>query len=539
VNPTLWCWAFEARSIQDYLFETGRLADAVGASLLVDRLTGDLADAQAAPAGACDDLLSSVLRAAGAQGRLRFSRRAGGAFVAFADERALLVRARLLWHAALLANAPGLRWSDGLAAGDDAQQAARAALAQAQARGQFDPPRLPEASAAQRRVPRTGQPAQRLQRLGAKGLEPVDAATTARRRHRAAAARRLTARFADLPGLRWPTDLDPQPPAEADGDDDSAFPFVGGNRDVAFVHADGNGLGVLLRRLDGVEPAARYIEVCAGFSLAISRATQAAAAQATAEVLLPACVGSRVPARPLVLGGDDLQVIVRADLATGFVASYLQAFEQHSARHLAPLCEVLGLAAGQGLTAAAGVLVAKANYPFAAAAARAGSLCERAKRAIKREAAAAGRALPLAAVALERAQASLADEGDAALPGGIELGLPAYALTTQATALPRWQDLHALAVALGAAAAPRGPARRLIADLHEDLNLARERYRRMQQVQGVAWAPVAEALRALGVPTAADLPLTAAGATPWPDALLLRDLAAAPAATPTALPEHA
>jgi len=514
-----WSWAFEARSIQDYLFETGRLADAVGASLLVDRLTGDLAD-DPAPG---DDLLTAVLRAARLEGQVRFSRRAGGSFIAFADARSLLVRARLLWHAALLANAPGLRWSDALAEGADALQAARAALAQAQVSGRLDPPRLPEATPAQRRVPRTGQPAERLARLGAKGEEPVDAATLVRRRHSHAAGRRLTARFAPAVELSWPTDLDPG----ADEDGATAFPFLGSDRDVAFVHADGNGLGALLRRLDAAVAPGEYVRTYAAFSRAISLATREAAADATAQVLLPACVGRRVPARPLVLGGDDLQIIVRADLAVPFVAAFLRAFEVRSAHHLQPLHGVLELAEGQGLTAAAGVLVAKANHPFAAAAEHAGALCARAKRAIKREAVEAGRAMPLSALALERAQASLHDGEAAALPGGLVLGLAAYALTDRATSLPRLHDVQLLADALGAAAAPRGPARRLIADLHTDLALARERYRRMQEVQGKGWEAVAAALQRLGVQAGAELPFTAAGVSPWQDALLLRDLAPA------------
>ena len=519
MSSSTWCWAFEARSIQDYLFETGRLADAVGASLLVDRLTGDLADD-----GADSDLLTRVLRAARVEGQLRFSRRAGGSFIALAPDREPLVRARLLWHAALYANAPGLLWSDGLAAGANAQDAARAALAQAQVRGQFDPPRLPEATPAQERVPRTGQPAERRARLGAKGTEAIDAATLARRRHRHAASRVLTGRFAADPLLRWPTDLS----ATRDGSeaDEAVFPFLGGERDVAFVHADGNGLGALLRRLDASVPAADYVDTYAAFSRAISLATQAAAAQATAQVLLPACAGARVPARPLVLGGDDLQIIVRADLAVPFVAAFLRAFESCSAEQLQGLRAVLGLAPGEGLTAAAGVLFVKANYPFASAASWAGALCDRAKKAIKHEAAATGRAMPLSALAMERAQASLAhDAADPPLPQGLALGLPAYVVTAQATSLPRLEQLQALADALGAASAPRGPARRLIADLHTDLALARERYRRMQEVQGAAWAPVADALQALGVPPHADLPFTPDRVSPWQDALLLRDVA--------------
>jgi len=539
LSASTWCWAFEARSIQDYLFETGRLADAVGASLLVDRLTGDLNDAESGGSASGDDLLSQVLRAAQVEPDLSFSRRAGGSFIAFASSRMPLLRARVLWHAALHANAPGLRWSDGVAEAPDAQAAARSALAEAQARGQFDPPRLPEATPAQQRVPRTGHPAERHARLGPRAAEPVDAATLARRRHRNAASSRLTDRFAAGTQWHWPTDLNPDPECEND-DEGTAFPFVGGERDVAFIHADGNGLGVLLRRLDASVSAAQYVQTYAAFSRAISQATQAAAAQATQAVLLPACVGARVPARPLVLGGDDLQIIVRADLAIPFVESFLLAFEVHSAHALQPLRKLMGLAQGQGLTAAAGVLVAKASYPFSAAAARAGALCDQAKRAIKREAADVGRAVPLSALALAHAQASLADAaGTDQLASGLTLGLAAYATTTCATTLPRLHDLQALARALAPGAAPRGPARRLITDLHTDLALARERYRRMQQQQGAAWQPVADALAALGVPPQADLPFTAAAASPWIDALLLRDLSPAEDAAHIGFPETA
>lgn len=528
VTFAIWSWAFEARSIQDYLFETGRLADAVGASLLVDRLTGDLASQgeDAAPT----DLLSCVLKAEGLDGRLQFSRRAGGAFVAFSHERSDLVRARLAWHAALYANAPGLRWSDGLAGDSSPKSAAAAALRQAQVRGQFDLPQLPEATPTQLRVARSGQPAQRMERLGAEGVVPVDGATWARRRHRLMGGRRLTARFAPDPELRWPTDLDPSP--ELAGDD-TAFPFNGSNRDVAFVHADGNGLGALLRRLAAEVRDEDYVETYANFSHAISRATQAAAVHATREVLLPACNGRRVPARPLILGGDDLQIIVRADLALPFVQVFLREFERESAQHLQGLRKQLNLGAGEGLTAAAGVLVAKASFPFAVAASRAGQLCDMAKKAIKREARALGRAMPVSALGLERAQGA-ADSADDDGVRSFQPRLQAYAVTSERTRLPRLDDLQDLAQALGAAGAPRGPARRLLTDLYVDWALARERYRRMREMQGEsAWRRIDAALQALGVPAGADLPMDAEHATPWADALLVRDLLEPPAAPTT------
>ena len=77
--PLNHCWAFECGSIQAFILETGRLADAVGASLLIDRLTGDLDEA----AGATASLLQCVLNATKAAAEVEFSRRGGGSFIAF------------------------------------------------------------------------------------------------------------------------------------------------------------------------------------------------------------------------------------------------------------------------------------------------------------------------------------------------------------------------------------------------------------------------------------------------------------------------
>ncbi len=41
---TINCLCFEAKSIQDYLLQSGRLRDVIGASELVDSLTGELLD---------------------------------------------------------------------------------------------------------------------------------------------------------------------------------------------------------------------------------------------------------------------------------------------------------------------------------------------------------------------------------------------------------------------------------------------------------------------------------------------------------------
>ena len=396
-------WAFEAGSIQGYILETGRLADAVGASLLVDRLTGDLGDDQRE----CNDLLSVVLRTVGlGQSDITFSRRGGGAFIAFFGNLELLRRTRLLWQAALHANAPGLRWADGVAS--DAQQpgaekrAAQGALRACQQASRMDQARLPEAGPLVLRVARTGQPAAARVRLGKKGLEAVDAATLARRLHSTTRAglRVLTERFSNEPDLVWPRNMEAADEDQVDGAGcgDSAmgaalrFPFVDGDHEVAFLHADGNGLGVLLQRLQREAKDDEYVAKYAVFSEAVSGATREAAAFATETVLRGQArrnakgAALTMPARPLVLGGDDLSLIIRADLALPFAVAFMQKFEELSARKLT----VMAMGRNWGkLTSACGIAFVKSSFPFTEAHRLAEHLCREAKSAIKAEAAAA------------------------------------------------------------------------------------------------------------------------------------------------------
>ncbi|EGJ09044.1 Cas10/Cmr2 second palm domain-containing protein [Rubrivivax benzoatilyticus] len=518
--PTYHCWTFECGSIQSFIFETGRLADAVGASLLVDRLTGDLDETADA---AATSLLQQVMQTAGCATTVRFSRRGGGSFIAFLDSDEARRRVRTLWHAALAANATGLRWADAVADAPSALAAARDALRACQQAGRVDRPRLPEAGPLTLRVARTGQPAVTVRSLAGQ-VEAIDAATELRRRHarRTAVADTLLQRFGAPDGLRWPRHTEP-----SDGsvrDDGDGFPFVGGARELAFLHADGNGLGVLLRRLETGDDGA-YVERYAAFSRAVTQATVAAARQAAAEVLLPAAVDGVVPARPLILGGDDLSLVVRADLALPFAEAYLQAFECQSTECLAAL-RGLGLDL-PGLTAACGIAIVKARFPFAQAAALAEALCQRAKSVIKREAQASARAMPLSALAVQRVTTSVPDD---ALPRvqvdgrHWTLGHAAYVIGEEGAGVPRLADLQTLAQALATDAMPRGPVRRLLTDFHQDPTQALERWRRWREnLEPARVAEIDALLRRLGVDDPSWLPLGRDG-SPWPDAVLLRDL---------------
>lgn len=539
-------WAFAALSIQTYILETGRLADAVGASLLVDQLTGDLTDGD-------DDnsLLAFVMSASKVTlgTDLRFARRGGGAFIAVFDDREALCRTRLLWQAALHQNAPGLRWADGLGSGTHSGAAVEAARMACEDNGRVDLARLPEAGPLALRVARTGQPASVRRSLGEKRTEALDAATEARRRHGATRAGqgRLTDRFSTEPGLAWPRNMEPADEQEGGtGDRDpiknvalhaQRFPFLSDDHEVAILHADGNGVGTLLARIRNETAPTNYLKVHEAFSKAVAEATRQAAFEATQRSLLPYARrnpdGTRtVPARPLVLGGDDLTLIVRADLALEFATVFLNELESRTSKMLKDV-RTGGKKLGT-LTATCGIAFVKSTFPFHEGVKLAEWLCAEAKQAIQQEAKTAtgdGRKGPLSAIAMHRVTTALADAGRPTvhLDGKTApMGHVAYVFPPDGrkAGLPCWKDLDTLAQLLGTEASSRGPLRTLLIDMQQSPGMARERYRRWRsgpRRNAQANEALDACLQRFGIDKGHELPIGASG-SPWSDALLLAEL---------------
>jgi hypothetical protein len=93
-----------------------------------------------------------------------------------------------------------------------------------------------------------------------------------------------------------------------------------------------------------------------------------------------------IPLRPIVIGGDDLTLICRADFALEFVKSYLIAFEEESQKQFGTAAwttKESKAATAQGLTACAGIAFVKASYPFHYAYDLAEALCGEAKKQTK------------------------------------------------------------------------------------------------------------------------------------------------------------
>ena len=155
---------------------------------------------------------------------------------------------------------------------------------------------------------------------------------------------------------------------------------------IAVVHADGNGLGSIIQNLNKSFENKTDTEVKEGFkkfSKALDDSTKKAAQSAFKEVV-KGKDQNIYPIRPIVLGGDDLTVIIRADLAFAFTKNFLVAFEEATKKELTFLATDFGLKEfSNGITACAGIAYVKSSYPFHYAVNLAEKLCSDAKNFVK------------------------------------------------------------------------------------------------------------------------------------------------------------
>ena len=76
-------------------------------------------------------------------------------------------------------------------------------------------------------------------------------------------------------------------------------------------------------------------------------------------------VGSDGIPYPVLLGGDDLTIIIRGELAVGFTEVFLKGFALFTKNNFAPLAEKYNLPQiKDGLSSCAGIAFIKPNYPF-------------------------------------------------------------------------------------------------------------------------------------------------------------------------------
>lgn len=167
---------------------------------------------------------------------------------------------------------------------------------------------------------------------------------------------------------------------------------------IAVIHADGNNLGNTIRLMSEQLESKHnppFLAIHKTFSRTIEEVNRASVAHALQQVLPYFDLERRdnqkskpfLPFRPVILGGDDLSCIIRADLAIPFINAYLSEFSNKS-KDLISSTELLKdiNILKSGLTASAGIAFVKHKYPFHYAIHLAESLCKYAKDVSKKHA---------------------------------------------------------------------------------------------------------------------------------------------------------
>jgi hypothetical protein len=326
-------YRYEVKGIQSFIMATDRLVEMKGGSSLIVEL---------------DELFERAREACGLVGddvEVVAPPAAGGATLRVAGSKLpALERFMAGWPIIVMRHAPGLQVVQAKVPDlGDAREALFMALRGARSR---PPAELPEAGPLVLRAPRTGLPAAAL------GEEPGGESKRELAWDPGAERKRRASEGDDLLGMklagsrRWVTNIEEI-----------------GHTYVGIFHADGNDLGN------------HVIEVQRGqghggmslnqFSEKLSRITESAARNAVERVLIPR--HGPIPARPIVVGGDDVTFILRADRAFPFAVAYLEEFER------------LARDEKLDLHASAGIAYVHRSYPFHLGHALAEGLCKFAK----------------------------------------------------------------------------------------------------------------------------------------------------------------
>jgi len=467
--PTL--YTFEAKSIQNYILDSSKLKDMIGASEQIEYLCTE------------GGLLDNVLKALNLEGQ--FFRRAGGAFTVQFEQEAEAKRFQSLWSYCVRQQLPGLSFIQNIQSyvNDNEIKGAIKQLNRnnEQRRNQLAAD-FPVAGPLVARYRRTGGPAVNRQKE-----ETLDAVTYSKRR--AFKSLHLLQKKVDPENLyHWPTDFTED---QAYLPEEKIFPLLPDNPYIGIIHADGNSLGSIVKNTMQEIPAESYQSAALNFSKALEEATLNATHLAIRQTLAKhATHGTEMimPARPLVVGGDDLSFIVRGDLALAFTETFLEAFEQETEQAFEHLRkEYAEMSLPSHLTACAGIAFIKSRQPLYQAYTLADSLCRHAKKIAREHK--KNNIMP-SALAFHRVTTSLLDDYETILKReltiekttneNVVLSMQPYCVGKVNEELtPRFSELKLLADSLKDQAISQGTVRELLNLLYLDhWDLAKQRFER-------------------------------------------------------------
>lgn len=180
----------------------------------------------------------------------------------------------------------------------------------------------------------------------------------------------------------------------------------GNNKWIAVVHADGNGLGNILQNIGAKLSDENKFNT---FSKVIEDSTLAAL-QSAFFAIIKKEEKFRFPIRPILVGGDDVTFIIRADLALDFTSKFLAEFEKITQDKFKQFDSVeLKTHLAEGLTACAGIAYVKESYPLHYALDLAEQLTKDAKKMVKADGMPKKGNLPMSSLAFFKVQDSFVE----------------------------------------------------------------------------------------------------------------------------------
>lgn len=365
-------YQFEAVSIQKYILTSSKLKEMAGASQLLEGLTSDVLDSvvKAQDFSERSGDVSSIT-----EKEIFFARRIGGVFLAifqYSEKAEIFAK---VWPLIVQQFMPGLEFSCGSDQGNDIIQCIENIRKKLQIQKKLPTVSLPETTPISQHNPQTGLPA-----IKYKNKEYIDLSSDVKSNFstNASYAGWLSEGNKDK---KFPICFDHLNQGDCQ-DEDEKFPFSGnaGEHYVAVVHMDGNGIGQYIKDFMQEENNGNSESFVASYkklSTLLEETSKQATQQATDWLVEKFNQDKKaLPIRPLVLSGDDITFIIKADYAVEFVKKLTLAFEEISEQELKSLSSC---SFPNYLTISTGMVFLRSNQPFYMAYQLAESLCDKAK----------------------------------------------------------------------------------------------------------------------------------------------------------------
>jgi hypothetical protein len=154
---------------------------------------------------------------------------------------------------------------------------------------------------------------------------------------------------------------------------------------IGIIHIDGNNIGKVIKKLSELSIKEHYREIIKNFSDILGKCTLEASQMAFNKIFASFTEQvDKIPVRPVIIGGDDITIVIRGDLALDFTKEYLHYFEENSRKYLKDFIEKYELNyLKNGLSSCAGIAYIKSKYPFHYGVKLANDLCEYSKKESK------------------------------------------------------------------------------------------------------------------------------------------------------------